>query len=54
LGRAATLLGEHQVNINYSYCGLEPGSTLPLAVFGVDNVTKAAALLDELSSRTDT
>jgi len=49
LGRAATLLGENKVNINYSYCGLEPGSTLPLVVFGVDNVTKAAALLDELA-----
>jgi hypothetical protein len=28
---------------------LEPGSTLPLVVFGVDNLTKAAALLDELT-----
>jgi hypothetical protein len=53
LGRAATLLGENQVNINYSYCGLDPGSTLPLVVFGVDNVTKAAALLDELTGRTE-
>jgi hypothetical protein len=51
LGRAALLLGENQININYSYCGLEPGSTLPLVVFGVDQVTKAAALLDELSAK---
>jgi hypothetical protein len=54
LGRAAMLLGKNQVNINYSYCGLKPGSTLPLVVFGVDNVTKAAALLDELTSQTET
>ena len=50
LGRAASRLGEHRINIDYSYCGLEPGSTLALAVFGVDNLTKAAAVLDELSA----
>jgi hypothetical protein len=50
LGRAASRLGERQINIDYSYSGLEPGSTLALAVFGVDNLTKAAAALDELST----
>jgi hypothetical protein len=54
LGRAASLLGENQVNVNYSYCGLEPGSMQPFLVFGVDNLTKAAALLDEIADRTDT
>ncbi len=49
LGRAAALLGKNQININYSYCGWEPGSSLPLVVFGVDNLMKAAALLDELA-----
>ena len=48
LGRAASRLGENQINIDYSYCGLEPGSTRALLVFGVDNLTKAASLLDEL------
>src|ERR1700730_6607481 len=28
LGRCAALLGENKINIDYSYCGLEPGSTL--------------------------
>jgi hypothetical protein len=51
LGRAASRLGEHRININYSYCGLEPGSSSPLAVFGVDQVTKAAALLDEFAAK---
>jgi hypothetical protein len=51
LGRAASRLGEHHINIDYSYCGLEPGSTRALLVFGVDNLTKAAALLDELASK---
>jgi hypothetical protein len=49
-GRAAARLGEKQINIDYSYCGLEPGSALVLAVFGVDYLTKAAAVLDELSA----
>jgi len=51
LGRAAALLGENRININYSYCGLEPGSTQPMMVFGVDQVTKAALLLDELAAK---
>jgi hypothetical protein len=50
LGRAASRLGEKQINIDYSYCGLEPGSTLALVVFGVDHLTEAANLLDELAA----
>jgi len=49
LGRAASRLGEKQINIDYSYCGLEPGSTLALVVFRVDNLTTAVTLLDELA-----
>jgi hypothetical protein len=41
LGRAASRLGEKQINIDYTYYGLEPGSTLALVVFGVDNLTQA-------------
>jgi hypothetical protein len=50
LGRAAALLGENKINIDYSYCGLEPGSTRALVVFGVDSITRAANLLDEMAS----
>ncbi len=50
LGRAASRLGEKQINIDYSYCGLELGSTLVLLVFGVDHLTRAATLLDELAA----
>ena len=50
LGRAAARLGEKQINIDYSYSGLEPGSALALAGFGVDNLTRAATVLDELSA----
>jgi hypothetical protein len=50
LGRAAARLGEGKINIDYSYSGLEPGSPLALVVFGVDNLTRAAKLLDELAA----
>jgi hypothetical protein len=50
LGRAASRLGEKQINIDYSYCGLEPGSTQALVVFGVDDLSKAASLLEELAA----
>src|ERR1700694_271419 len=50
LGRAASRLGEKQINIDYSYSGLEPGSTRALLVFGVDTLTKASAALDELAA----
>ena len=50
LGRAAAKLGENQINIDYSYSGLEPGSARALVVFGVDNLTKAAQVLDEMVS----
>jgi len=50
LGRAAARLGEGGINIDYSYGGLEPGSTRALLVFGVDNLTKGAGLLDELAA----
>src|SRR5580700_11217982 len=46
LGRAAARLGEHQINVDYSYCGLEPGSTRVLVVFGLDKLTVATNLLD--------
>ena len=51
LGRAAARLGEGQINIDYSYCGCEPGSPMVLLVFGVDTVSKASALLDELAAK---
>lgn len=49
LARAAVRLGEGQINIEYSYCGLEPGSMRGMLVFGVDNLGKAAKLLDDLA-----
>ena len=51
LGHAAAQLGQGGINIDYSYCGFEPGSARGMLVFGVDAVTKAAALLDELAAK---
>ncbi|HXX19701.1 MAG TPA: hypothetical protein VEJ46_09880 [Candidatus Acidoferrum sp.] len=50
LGRAAARLGENRINIDYSYCGQEPGSPLALLVFGVDDLNKASAVLDALAT----
>jgi len=50
LGRAASLLGENGINVDYSYCGFEPGSPLVMIVFGVDNLTLTAKLLDDLAA----
>jgi hypothetical protein len=50
LGRAASRLGENQINIDYSYCGLDPGSALVLVVFGVDKLSRAATVLDALAA----
>ncbi len=50
LARAAVRLGEAQTNIDYSYCGLQPGSPLVMLVFGVDNLTTASAALDEVAA----
>jgi len=49
LARAAARLGESKINIDYSYCGLEHGSTQEVVVFGVDNLPTAVKLLDELA-----
>ena len=51
LAKATTLLGEKHINIDYSYCGVEPGSPRAIVVFGADNLTKAAALLDSLAAQ---
>ena len=49
LGQAAARLGEARINIEYSYFGWEPGAPIAMAVFGVDNLTKATAVLDQLA-----
>ena len=47
LARAASRLGEANININYAYCGIEPGTNAPLLIFGVAEVGRAATILDQ-------
>src|SRR5213593_1265263 len=47
LARTAARLGEANININYAYCGLEPGTNAPLLFLGVKEVTQAAKILEQ-------
>jgi hypothetical protein len=50
LARAATRLGEANININYTYCGAEPGTNAPLVFFGVAEIGQAVPILERASS----
>lgn len=49
IARLASRLGRADININYAYCGLEPGTNAPLVFFSVAEVEKAASILEQLS-----
>ena len=50
IARVASRLGAANININYAYCGLEPGTNAPLVFFGVTEVDKAARILEQAAS----
>ena len=50
LARAASRLGEANININYAYCGIEPSTNAPLVVFGVAEAGRAATILDQAAA----
>ena len=50
LARVASRLGEANININYAYCGVEPGTNAPLLIFGVAEVGQAVAILDQTAA----
>ena len=50
LARAASRLGEANININYADPGLEPGTNAPLVIFGVTEVGQAVAILGQLAA----
>jgi len=50
LARAATRLGEANININHVYCGLEPRSNQPILIFGVADVERASTILDQVAT----
>jgi hypothetical protein len=47
LGRAASRLGEAGININYGYCGAEPGTNGTFLIIGVTEAGKAAKIFDQ-------
>jgi len=52
IARVASRLGGANININYAYCGLEPGTNAPLVFLGVTEVGRVASLLEHLSAET--
>jgi hypothetical protein len=50
LARAASRLGEANININYAYCGVEPSTNALLVIFGVTEVDRAATILDQTAA----
>lgn len=50
LAPAASRLGDANININYAYCGIEPGTNVPLLIFGVVEVNRAVSTLEEAAA----
>jgi hypothetical protein len=50
LARAASQLGEANINIEHAYCGIEPGTNAPLLIFGVAEAGRAAKILDKTAA----
>lgn len=54
LARAASRLGDANININYAYGGVEPGTNAPLLIFGVAEVGRAVAILEQAAAAAGT
>jgi len=50
LARAASRLGEANININHVYCGVDANTNEPLLIFGVADAGRAATILDEAAT----
>ncbi len=50
LARAASRLGEADININYAYCGVDSSTNAPVLIFGVEETERAAAILDRTAA----
>lgn len=50
LARVAARLGEANINIDYAYGGVDPGTNTPLVIFGVKDTARAAKILDEAAA----
>ena len=54
LARAASRLGEVGININYSYCGVPPGTNATILFFGVAEADKAVKLFEQAAAASST
>jgi len=50
LARAASKLGEANINIHYAYCGLAPSTNEALVIIGATELGRAVAILDETTA----
>jgi len=50
LARAASRLGDANININYAYGGVEAGTNAPFLIFGVAEVGRAVTILDQTAA----
>ncbi len=50
LAQVASRLGEANININYAYGGLEAGTNAPMVIFGVAEVGRAVAILEQAAA----
>ena len=50
LARAASKLGDANININHAYCGLDPQTNEPLLIFATADAGRAAKVLDEAAA----
>ncbi len=50
LALVAEKLGEANMNIQYAYVGVEPGTNAPIIIFGVADVGRATRFLESLAT----
>jgi hypothetical protein len=50
LARAASRLGEANININYAYTGVDPATNKPLLFFGINDVSRGVEILDQAAA----
>jgi len=50
LARVASRLGDQGININYGYCGTEPGASASFLILGVAEAGKVVRLLEQAAA----
>lgn len=54
LARAAARLGQAGINIDYGYCGVDPGTNATMLLLGVADAGKAAKVLEQAAAASAT